>query len=485
MGHSSAAARHPEVAALVQAAAAGRHPPVCLFTGDPFETGAAAHALLAALVPDSRRAFNLETYDGRTVPITAVIDSLRTPGFCPGVKAVWVRESTLFLSGEKRADVSAALFAAWNDGRQQEAAEKLLTLVALVGWSQEQFRDVRWSALSKTRLREVFGDELQSEQVASLEAVHAAALARELTVTAYRDDSGALLAFLDAGVPEQAVLLFTASTVDARKRLVKRLRELGAVVDLSVARERSGALSREAVDALVRHTVRDSGKQLAPGAHDAIVKRAGTDQAMLASELEKLCLSVGERASITEADVTAVMRDMAESWIFDFTGALSTGHLARALPLLRGLFAQGEPPLRLLAMIAREIRMLLVARECLDDSLRGVWRGATPFNLFQTRILPHVDAATRQAFGNAHPFVVYRRLQDAARIDARRLRAGLIELSDLDLRLKSSRGDPALLLEAFVINWCRPKPVETRGRPRPSTAAGRSPARSSAGGTTY
>ena len=340
------------------------------------------------------------------------------PGFFAGIKVVWVREPTLFLSGEKRGDLTAALLAAWSDGREVDAAEKLLTLVALAGWSQEQFRDTRWSSAPKTRVREVFGDDLDAEQLAALDAAQAACLARDLTVSAYRDDSGALLEFLDAGMPPHAVLLFTASAVDARKRLVKRLREIGAVVDCGVSRERSGALSRETVDDVVRRVVAQFGKRLAPGAHELIVRRAGTETALLTMELEKLCLYVGDRASITEDDVRLVVRDMAESWIFDFTSALAARQLGRALPLLRGLIEQGEPPLRLLAMIAREVRLLLIARECLDDALRGQWRADIQFNVFQSRVLPQVDADTLEAFGKAHPFVLYRRFQDAARLRA-------------------------------------------------------------------
>lgn len=457
------AERHPELTALASAAAAGKYKPVYLFTGEPFETNPAAHALLAGLVPEARRAFNLETYDGRTMSAGQLIDSLRTPGFFPGVKVVWVRESPLFLSAEKRPDIAAALSRAWSEGRPQDAADKLLTLVALAGWTDEEFRDVRWSSLAKTRVREVFGGELDADQLAQVDAVHAACLARAPRLGDYRDDGTALVDFLDAGMPPQVVLLFTAAAVDARKRICKRVRELGTVVDFSAARERSGALSRDAVAELVRHIVGRFGKRVAPQAQDLILRRAGTDAATLAAEVEKLCLYVGDRAAIAADDVRAVFRDMAESWIFDFTGALATRQLGQALPLLRGLFEQGEPPLRLLAMVARELRLLLIARECLDEALGGRWRPDTPFNVFQTRMLPHIDADTRKAFGSAHPFVLYRRFQDAARLPANLLRRALIELSDLDIRMKSSRGDPAILLEGFILDWCR---TGTEAQPR-------------------
>src|SRR5262249_38523001 len=159
----------------------------------------------------------------------------------------------------------------------------------------------------------------------------------------------------------------------------------------------SGALARDAVDAMVRRVASEFGKRVAPDAHQLIARRAGADTGMLASELEKLCVYVGERASIESADVRAVFRDMGEAWIFDFTGARAARRLGDALPLLRGLSEQGEPPLRLLAMISREIRLLLLARECLEGPLAGIWRGGLPFGGFQERVLPRIDAETRQA----------------------------------------------------------------------------------------
>ena len=479
MTEASVASRHAQLDAAVRAATSGQPKPLYLLTGEPFETAAAAHALLDALVPPSQRAFNLETYDGRTTPIARVIDSLRTPGFFPGMKVVWVRESTLFLSGEKRAEVTDALLAAWDDGRELEAAEKFLTLVALAGWSQEQFQETGWSALRKTRLQEVFGKDLDDATRSKLDALQAACRARDLTVGAYRDDSGALLEFLDAGMPPHVVLMFTASAVDARKRLYKRVRDIGAVLDLGAARERSGMLSRETIDDVVRRVTREFGKQVQPDAQQLIGRRAGSDMAMLASELEKLCLYVGDRASIAEADVRIVFRDMAESWIFDFTSALADRQLGRALPLLRGLVRQGEPPLRLLAMIARELRLLLLARECIDHTLRGTWRAELTFNVFQSRVVPRLDGETLDAFGKTHPFVLYRRFQAAAPLSAAVLRQALVQLSDLDVRFKSSRGDPGLLLDAFVIQWCAATPSRlpaTAGaRSRPAAPASRGP----------
>ena len=323
---------HTELKALLAAAKAGNFKPVYLFVGEGADTRAAGNALIDVLVPPAGRSFNLETYDGRATTLATVLDSLRTRGFLPGVKLVWVRESPVLLSSEKRGDVTKSMLSAWADGREQDATEKLLSLLALAGWEQKQFEETQWPSATKTRVREVFGEDLDAAAIAAVSSIQAAGLARGLKVAAHQDESTALLEFLDAGMPPQTVLLLTASDVDGRKRIVKRLKEIGAGVELTLARERSGALGREAVEAVVAQVVQQFGKQLAPAARELILRRAGADALLLRREVEKLCLFCGDEPMVRESDVRASFRDMAESWILDFTAAVCSRSIAKTHP---------------------------------------------------------------------------------------------------------------------------------------------------------
>ncbi len=430
--------------------------PLYLLLGESAVTAKAAHALLDVLVPPASRDFNLETYDGRTASVASVLDSLRMRGLFPGTKVVWLRETTLFLSSEKKGDLTKALLGAIEEERRDEAAGQLLTLLAMAGWSQDEFAAERVDALPASKVKEIFGTELEATERGALAAVQAYCRERDLSISAYRDDSELLLQFLEKGMPPQSVLLLTAAAADARKRVFKKMQSLGGVVDLRIARERSGALSREGVTETCQRIARGFGLRLEPAALELIVARAGADPAGLTMEMEKLCLYVGEGKAITAADVRVAFRDMAESWIFDFTAALAGGRAATAVPLLRDLIDQGDHPLRLLAMVAREIRFLLAARDCLDGPLAGKWRGTVSYATFQSRLQPLLGDLGEAAFGKMHPFRIYKYLADAARLPTARLRQALLDLSEIDLKLKSSRGAPALLLETFVLDFCRP-----------------------------
>jgi DNA polymerase-3 subunit delta len=236
--------------------------------------------------------------------------------------------------------------------------------------------------------------------------------------------------------------------------VVKSIAETGLVAELAIARERSGALSPESVDALILEIAAGHGKRVTPAARQLIQRRAGNQAGPFAAELEKLCLYVGEAPSIEEADVRACLRDLAESWIFDFTKALAQRQAGPALTLLRALFEQGEHPLRMLSVIARELRLLLLARDCLSGSLAGVWTPRTQYTMFRDRLLPSLSQAERDALGTLHPYVLYQCLQNASRTSAAALQHGILNLQALDVAFKSTAADPRLRLEAFVLEMC-------------------------------
>jgi DNA polymerase-3 subunit delta len=427
--------------------------PAYLFVGDPFQTVSAARRLIDVLVPAERRGLNLESYDGRTASIAPILDSLRTPALFRGTKVVWLREPTLFLSGEKRGDVTEALLEAWGEERRDEAAEKLLVLASLAGWTQEQLDSTDFASLAQSAIADFFGATLNAKEREAVAAVHAHSREQNLAVSAFRDESGLLEDFLSGGLPPGNILVFTASTVDRRKRIFKKVKEAGEVVELTVERERSGALTAESAGALIDQVFGEQGKKIAPAARRLVLQRAGRDPGLLTIELEKLCLYAGERATIDEKDVEASFRDLAESWIFDFTRALAQRQAVSALTLLRSLFEQGDHPLRLLALIARELRMLLLAKDCLA-TLAGSWTRQTQFAVFRDRLFPRLSEEERQAFGGVHPFVVYLALQNASGVATAALQRALLRLQELDVKFKSSGSDPRLLLEAFVLDIC-------------------------------
>jgi len=444
----------PPVKALVAAARAGKQQSVTLVYGEPTLVAQAAEAFVDALVPREKRSMNLEVYDGRATPLVAVLDSLRMGGLFGGAKLVWVRELPMLAAGEKRSDVLAAILKAVGDDRFESAAGRALSLIAAAGWSQEDFEQKRLAEMSKKAIAQAYGDDLEAADLAALESLHDWMRNRGMKVAAGADASEELLAVLESGLSPGVTLLLTASSVDSRKRVVKRLKEMGAVVELAVERERTGALSAESAAAIIDRVLAAHGKKLAPAARERLQRRVGGDPGALASEVEKLCLWAGEAPVIQADDVERVTRDLAGAWIFDFTEALAKRETARAILLLRGLLGAGDHPLRLLATLHSHVRLLLVLRECLDGPWKGRWKPGTRTEAFKG-LVELLDQAEQGMLKGMHPYRLAVNTGYAARMKSERLRRGIADLAELDTRFKSSRGDPALLLEAFVMELCR------------------------------
>ena len=125
------------------------------------------------------------------------------------------------------------------------------------------------------------------------------------------------------------------------------------------------ALSRRDAGGWLRDRARAVGVRLTPSAERRLLGRVGVDPWALAGELEKLRLYAGDVA-VDDADVDMLSPLNREATIFQLVDAVAEGRSAGAMQALDVLRAGSEAPQQVLAMIARQFRMIVVAREILD-----------------------------------------------------------------------------------------------------------------------
>jgi DNA polymerase-3 subunit delta len=237
--------------------------------------------------------------------------------------------------------------------------------------------------------------------------------------------------------------------VDRRTRLYRKFEEKGAALDLAVER-RSGKISRDALSEFLNQRLKEAGKRIESQAREVVLARAGDQLWSFHQEIEKMLLYAGDEPVIRAADVAEVFLDQGEGWIFDLTGALGQKDTLGALKHLHRLLSQGEPALRLLATIAGEIRKLLIARQLIEGELRFKWKSQMSFNQFQGSVLPNgAPLLTRSAYGD------YMCFQRADHFRITELLRYLELICQTDIRLKSSGGAPARVMERLVLQMCR------------------------------
>jgi DNA polymerase-3 subunit delta len=104
------------------------------------------------------------------------------------------------------------------------------------------------------------------------------------------------------------------------------------------------------------------GARIEPKAVDALVRVIGSDLRVLAGEIEKLSLYCLGRA-ITQEDVEEMVSYTKEANIFLAVDAMVEGRAAVAVRLTRALLQSGRPAAYILSMVARQVRLLILAKD--------------------------------------------------------------------------------------------------------------------------
>ncbi len=160
-----------------------------------------------------------------------------------------------------------------------------------------------------------------------------------------------------AAVPDSCVLLFDEETVDKRGKLYKAVLKAGIPCDCQ-------PLEEKPLQAWAVRYLGKAGKRITGSGCARLLEYAGPDLDNLASEMEKLIAAVGEGTDITEDTVKDVCIRSLESSVFALTDAVAAGEEARAMAVYTDMLARRESGMRLLALIERQFRQLLAAKEC-------------------------------------------------------------------------------------------------------------------------
>lgn len=164
--------------------------------------------------------------------------------------------------------------------------------------------------------------------------------------------------------------------------------------------------------------LKETGKELEDPARQLLQAWLGDSLADLRHGVQRAALYAGGEPTIREAHVRAVTTKIAPEDVFRLTGAIFSGDRAQALRFLESLLQQGEEPLALVGLLARQYRWLLGIL-----SLRAEGQG---------------DPAIAQAVG-IFPAAAKVLFPASRRLGGKGVIKGLVSLAEADHSLKSSR----------------------------------------------
>ena len=218
-------------------------------------------------------------------------------------------------------------------------------------------------------------------------------------------DADALEAYVRAPEPS-TVLVLVATDVDRSRRLYKQLQKTATIVECwglkgsKDTRLDPRQIARDA-EVLVKQAASSAGQQIEPAAAKLVAERAGSDIGRLRGDVERLMLYAAGAAKISLADAREVVSAESSQDDWAVTNAIQRGNAAEALKELALSIESGAVPFMILGQLGWFVREKMVT------------------------------------------------------FDPRRVPGAVEALFRTDLDLKSSGGDPRVLLERLVVDLCR------------------------------
>ncbi|MEK7704247.1 MAG: DNA polymerase III subunit delta, partial [Myxococcota bacterium] len=250
----------------------------------------------------------------------------------------------------------------------------------------------------------------------------------------------ALVGYLEAPTPTTTLCL-SGEKLDLRMKLGSRLSKGNALFVTEPPRQQNLAT-------WLAQRAQRRGLAIDTDAARLLADLVGVDVGPLERALDKLAIYAGEGMSITVDHVEALVAPTRVHSVFSLTDAIGERDLARASTLLRNALEGGENALMLLTMIARQLRQLVRIQD--------------------------IDAAGTVAADVASelgvpPFLVEPLRQQALHYRTDELARALRATARADVRLKSTRLAPGVVLEQLLLDV-----MPTEGAPQRARTTSRS-----------
>ncbi len=195
-------------------------------------------------------------------------------------------------------------------------------------------------------------------------------------------------------------------------------------------------------------TAESQGVKLDSDAGRELVDSLGGDMMMIANELEKLVLFIGEKKRISLGDVETLVLAAKQRSFYELTDAISARDRGRALAVLDAILSSGdgeEAAIGHLYMLSRTFRQMLVILERNVRDSRALWQA-----LWQGFRIP--------------PFAAEDLIRQARRYKSRReLTAAIRRVARADLALRSNAPSKRLVLENLILDLTAEPKLQEEG----------------------
>lgn len=228
-------------------------------------------------------------------------------------------------------------------------------------------------------------------------------------------------------IPESTLLVLIDSKIKSSNPLFKELSARAEVRSFSL-------LSESRLRQWIQRRVAAEGGAISSQAVDSLVKLVGSNLWVMSSEIDKLSMFASGRR-IEEDDVKAVVSSAQEASVFAMVDAILELKAGVAEQLLQQLLQRGAAPAYLLAMLSRQVQMIVQAKE------------------LKNQRKPKADIQNR--LGLTSEFALRKTLEQAERYTWERIKKVYNKLLEADLAIKTGKYGDELTLNILIAELCQ------------------------------
>ena len=247
-----------------------------------------------------------------------------------------------------------------------------------------------------------------------------------LFATGRKDDTEKLAISL-SDIPISSIIIFIEESVDKRNKLYKEVSKIGFPAELKIPKEIE----------LVKWVVelfKKGEKTISRDCAMTLLRTVTYDMDTIVLEVDKLINYKGDTKEITEEDIKSVCTKSLDAKIFELVKAVGEKNLEKSLDIYSNLIVMKEQPLMILAMIARQFRLMV---QCKDLAAKG----------------NNVDnIATKLGIRG---FVVRDCIKQGEKFKFSTLISAINECLEIDLNIKTGKTNAKLAVEIFLIKYSK------------------------------
>ena len=244
---------------------------------------------------------------------------------------------------------------------------------------------------------------------------------KKIAAPAERESEYKLFAAYPSNIPDSTVLVLIDGRIKSNNPLLKLLSARAEVRSFPILKE---AKLRQ----WIQREVAEQDASMSPQAVDLLAKLVGGNLWVMANEISKLALFASGRR-IEEEDIKAIVSSAQEANVFAMVDAILDFKAGVAEQLLEQLLSRGASSAYLLAMLSRQVRLIVRAKE------------------LRRRRRPEAEIQSKLGLA---PFPLRKTLEQAQRYPLERLKEVYHKLLQTDLSIKTGKFEGGLALNLLI-----------------------------------